>query len=140
MNDGLYITKVVLCSSSKLDDPAKERDSTSQDSGIQSSLPDVRSDSPLNQHRTTTAYKPSNYSTPTTSSSQSYTHNNNTVRTVSYIKYTAKNSATWFFAVLYDCLLFTLFCDYLDHHQNLAWLTGATSECSSYHLFFQYNK
>lgn len=41
------------------EEPTKERDSTSQDSGIQSSLPDVRSDSPLHSR---VAYKPANYS------------------------------------------------------------------------------
>lgn len=40
---------------------SKERDSTSQDSGIQSSMPDVRSDSPDGARRT---YRPSNYTTP----------------------------------------------------------------------------
>lgn len=57
------------------DEATKERDSTSQDSGIQSSLPDVRSESPLNHHRA--AYKPANYSTPTHSSLLHSQHSTN---------------------------------------------------------------
>ena len=54
------VTGLWFCSKLEVEEATKERDSTSQDSGIQSSLPDVRSDSPLNNRA---VYKPSNYST-----------------------------------------------------------------------------
>ncbi|XP_067933502.1 CLIP-associating protein 1-A-like [Watersipora subatra] len=52
------IQNLSINSKLEADEATKERDSTSQDSGIQSSLPDVRSDSPLHNRA---IYKPSNY-------------------------------------------------------------------------------